>query len=159
MKQAGTDRLANDRMAPGVITALGFLGSDERAAVDIVAADEEAFAQSGLDFGEVAALLAHLRDQGGQGLGEPITVEGRWVVQTGDARGVLPCPWGDGVFHKNGISVRPVDPGKPLESCVDGEDILVFSDLSIHMLEVHHFLQGRGSPFRLEPSVLKSILY
>jgi hypothetical protein len=145
-------------MLPGAITAQGFLGDDDRFPADIIASDEKDFVRFGLDFAEIAATLRRLRDEGEKGLGEPITVDRRWVVQTGDARGVLPCPWGDGVFHKNGISVRLVQPGKPIEACIEGEDILVFSDLSIHLLEVHHFLQGRGSPFRLDPAVLKSIL-
>lgn len=159
MKNNAQDRLAHGRMLPGFITAQGFLGADTRFPADIIAADEEDFAQLGLDFVDVASRLAHLRDEGGKGLGEPITVDRKWVVQTGDARGKLACPWEDGIFHKNGISVRLASPGKPVESCVEGEDILIFSDLSIHLLATHHFLQGRGSAFRLEPSVLKTILY
>lgn len=158
MKNSAQEKLAFDKMMPGTITALGFLGEDHRSLSDIITEDEQTFAALGLEFTEVAERLRSLRDAGGDGLGEPVTVMNQWIVQTGDARGVLPCPWGDGVFHKNGISVRKADPGKPLESCVDGEDILIFSDLSIHMLEAHHFLQGRGSSFRLDPHVLKNIL-
>jgi hypothetical protein len=29
--------------------------------------------------------------------------------------------------------------------------MLVYSELSIHLLKVHHFCQGLGSPFRLAP--------
>ena len=30
--------------------------------------------------------------------------------------------------------------------------------MSIHLLEVHHFHGGTGSPFRLEPDMLKKVL-
>ncbi len=159
MKNNAQDRLAHERMLPGFITAQGFLGDDTRFPADIVAADEEEFAQLGLDFSDAASRLAHLRDEGEKGLGEPVTVKKKWIVQTGDARGKLACPWEDGIFHKNGISVRLISRGRPAESCAEDEEVLIFSDLSIHLMEAHHFLQGRGSPFRLEPSILKKILY
>lgn len=167
MKNAPKDLRAHDMMLPGALTAQGFLGNDIRPLGDIIAEDELAFAELGLDFGAVADELARLRAAGEAGLGEPITVDGRFLVQTGDARGQLPCPFGDGLHHKNGASVRPADPapggpspgGPPPEACVEGEDMLVFSDLSIHLLREHHFCQGRGSPFRLEPSLIKKMLF
>ena len=64
----------------------------------------------------------------------------------GDARGVLPCPFDDGVFHKNSVTVERAG------------FRIVYSDLSIHMLERHHFCQGVGSDFRLDPVVLKHVL-
>lgn len=159
MKNNAEDRLAHERMLPGFITAQGFLGDDRRFPADIVAEDEAEFARLGLDFADIASRLARLRDEGEKGLGEPVSVKKKWLVQTGDARGKLACPWEDGIFHKNGISVRLISRGKPVESCAEGEELLIFSDLSIHLMEAHHFLQGRGSPFRLEPSALKKILF
>ena len=35
---------------------------------------------------------------------------------------------------------------------------ILISEVSLHLLTAHHFLQGKGSPFRLEPSVLKKLL-
>lgn len=157
MKNAPSDNRAHDMMLPGALTAQGFLGSDTRPVADIIAEDELEFAELGLDFDRVADELTRLRDAGEAAFGEPTTVGGRHLVQTGDARGMLPCPWGDGLHHKNGVSVRPAD--MPPEACVEGEDMLVFSDLSIHLLRAHHFCQGRGSPFRLEPSLIKRLLF
>jgi hypothetical protein len=148
MKDTIQHSQAEERMAPGSITAQGFLGGDTRHLAGIIESDEEEFRRQGLSFEAVAMALERLRDEGEKGLGEPITVEGRWLVQTGDARGKLPCPWEDGIHHKNSIWLRRIDSGESL----------VYSDLSIHMLREHHFLQGRGSPFRLEPAVLSRIL-
>ncbi|TFG82360.1 MAG: hypothetical protein E4H20_07840 [Spirochaetales bacterium] len=102
----------------------------------------------GVDIDDAAAILDRLRDEGQKGLGEPITVDGQWVATTGDARGVLPCPWNDGVFHKNSIRIQDTA----------GADVAVFSDLSIHLLRTHRFCQGRGSPFRLSPEILAKLV-
>jgi hypothetical protein len=156
MKQSPADKQAFERMAPGIITAAGFLGFDERSPDRIIAEDERAFEELGLDFNNVADRLEELAHKGEAGLGEPITV-GELLVQSGDARGMLPCPWEDGFFHKSAVSISPAD--TPLEACVEGEDMLIYSELSIHMLRAHHFCQGRGSPFRLEPTLLKQLLF
>ncbi|MDH7483897.1 MAG: hypothetical protein QHH01_04645 [Spirochaetales bacterium] len=156
MKQSPADRQAFERMMPGVITAQGFLGKDVRSPDRIIAEDEVLFCELGLDFDTVADRLEELARKGEEGLGEPITV-GKLLIQSGEARGKLPCPWGDGFFHKNAVSVSPAD--IPLEACAEGEDMLIYSELSIHMLRAHHFCQGRGSPFRLEPALLKQLLF
>jgi len=155
MKLRPIEKDAFGRMGPGTITAQGFLGNDSRAPEEIIAEDEMEFARLGLDFEAVADELENLKIEGEKGLGEPLTV-GKLLIQTGDARGMLPCPYGDGLHHKNAVSVRLAD--QPAESCVEGEDMLVFSDLSIHLLRVHHFCQGRGSPFRLEPALMARLV-
>jgi len=156
MKTSPADKQAFQNMVPGVITAAGFLGDDTRSLERIIEEDGMFFDELGLDFDAVADRLEELQRRGEAGLGEPITVD-ELLVQSGDARGMLPCPWGDGFFHKNAVSVRPA--GIPPESCVEGEDMLIYSELSVHMLRVHHFCQGRGSPFRLEPSLIKRLLF
>jgi len=135
-------------MRPGAITAQGFLGSDERNLADIVEADLEAFRRAGLDPDTAADGLERLKAEGQKGLGEPITVDGRWTVSAGDARGVLPCPFGDGVFHKNSVELSDSRSGATV----------VYSDLSIHLLRAHRFCQGRGHVFRLDPGTLAAIL-
>jgi hypothetical protein len=161
MKLKPVDREAFARLKAGALTAQGFLGDDERPPEEIIAEDEAAFARLGLDFSIVAEALAELAKRGGQGLGEPITV-GSLLVQSGDARGMLPCPWGDGLFHKTAVSVQPAGrataAGMAAEACADDENRIVYSDLSVHLLGVHHFCQGLGSPFRLEPELLARLL-
>ena len=148
MKNTQLERDARERMKPGVITARGFLGRDERALADIIQADEEAFRRLGLEFDAAAARLEAWKQGGARGLGEPITVDGRWLVRTGDARGVLPCPWEDGVYHKNSVDVTDPRNGA----------LVIYSDWSIHLLRVHHFCQGLGSPFRLDPDTLARMM-
>ena len=148
MKNTTAEKEAYERMKPGAITAQGFLGDDGRALADIVEADQEAWRRAGADPDEAADFLERLKSLGQKGLGEPTSVDGRWTVTVGDARGLLPCPFHDGAFHKNSIEA------------VDGTNgaRVVYSDLSIHLLRRHRFCQGLGSPFRLDPEVVASMM-
>ncbi len=148
MKNTQAERDAYEQMKPGAITAQGFLGTDIRSLADIVEADLEAWRRGGTDPDTAADFLEKLRDLGQKGLGEPTGVDGRWVVTAGDARGLLPCPFHDGTFHKNSIEVVDERTGARL----------VYSDLSIHLLRTHRFCQGTGSPFRLDPEIIAAMM-
>jgi len=148
MKNTQREKDARERMKPGIITAQGFLGRDGRSLADIIQADEEAFRRLDLKFDDAADRLDAWKAAGSQGLGESVTVEGRYLVRTGDARGVLPGPYKDGVFHKNSVDVKDEKSG----------ETIVYSDLSVHLLRVHHFCQGQSGPFRLEPEILARMM-
>lgn len=148
MKNTQAERDAYEQMKPGIITAQGFLGTDDRSLADIVEADNEAWRRAGTDPDTAVVFLETMRDRGQRGLGEPTGIDDRWVVTAGDARGVLPCPFHDGTFHKNSILVVDEKTGKRI----------VYSDLSIHLLSTHRFCQGRGSPFRLDPETVAEMM-
>lgn len=152
MKMSPEYTKAQNNMQPGVITSDGFLGDDNRNIVEIIEADEEKFAQLGLDFDDVVERLRHLLDEGRKGLGEPVTVDGRWIVTASEARGHLASPFEDGIFRKVNALIEHAPDGQP-----NGEKLLI-SDLSLHLLEKNHFLQGKGASFRLEPDQIKRVL-
>jgi hypothetical protein len=140
-------------MQPGVITSDGFLGDDRRPIVDIISDDETEMERDGLDFDETVALMRHLMEEGRKGLGEPVTVDDRWIVQVFEARGFLASPFEDGIYRKINAQVNLLTDGKPT-----GESIL-FSELSLHLIEKFHFFQGKGASFRLSPAALKRVLF
>ena len=148
MKMTPEHMKAYSNMLPGVLTTNGFLGPDTRPLADIIEADEENMEALGLSFDSVARKLRELEKAANQGLGEPTTVDGKWLVKVDQVRGHLTCPFEDGIYHKLSVQVEYLQDG----------DTLLFSELSIHMLEKHHFLQGVDSPFRLDPKALKKIL-
>jgi hypothetical protein len=152
MKMSPEFAKAQANMQPGVITSDGFLGDDERPIVDIIAADESAAGQLGLDFDEIVERMRHLMNEGRKGLGEPVTVDGSWIVQVYEARGFLASPFEDGIYRKVNAQVR-------LSDSAEGGKQLLFSELSLHLVEKYHFLQGTGSSFRLEPSQIKAVLF
>jgi hypothetical protein len=149
MKQTPDFAKAEANMQAGVITADGFLGEDTRPLTDIIEHDEESFASLGLDFDEVAEKLSMLMKAGQDGLGEPITVEDIYLVRTDEARGYLPSPFGNGVFHKINVEVQKKDGGPKL----------LYTELNIQMLKNFHFLEGKGSAFRMEPKAIKEVLF
>lgn len=144
---------AQANLEAGVVTPEGFLGSDPRPLLRILRDDEIAFRELELDWDAVALRLEEFLTLGAAGLGEPITVAGRYLIRVSETRGMFPCPWEDGLWRKRSATVQQLDPaGAPV-----GPELL-FSDLSLHLLKDHHFLQGKGSPFRLEPRDLKAVL-
>lgn len=143
---------AQENMQPGVITSDGFFGDDHRNLVDIIESDEEEFSRLGLDFDEVVGLLRRLLEEGRRGLGEPVTIDDKWVVTTTEARGHLASPFEDGIFRKVNAVISHAPGGAH-----DGNHLLI-SDLSLHLMEKNHFLQGTGSSFRNEPEMIKKVL-
>lgn len=144
---------AQANMQPGVITSDGFLGDDNRGILDIISADEAAVDQLGMDFDTIVERMRHLMNEGRKGLGEPVTVDDTWIVQVYEARGFLASPFEDGIYRKVNAQVQRSD-----KAASDTEKLL-FSELSLHLVEKYHFLQGKGSSFRLEPSAIKAVLF
>ncbi|KAF2957009.1 hypothetical protein [Marinitoga sp. 38H-ov] len=147
MKMTPEFQKAQENMKPGVITAEGFMGNDDRNLVDIIIEDEELLSTLNITIESIVGKLKYFKEKGEKGLGEPITVDEYWEVQVGEARGHLPCPFEDGIFRK---VVTKVTNLKNNES-------VIYSDLSIHLIEKHHFFQGKDSPFRLDPAKLKKV--
>ncbi len=135
-------------MAPGVITAEGFLGTDTRSLSTIIDEDSQMMRILEIDAAELATKLRYFMAEGGKGLGEPVTVDSEWLVKTDEARGHLACPWEDGIHRKVNVTVERKDTGEKI----------FFTALSIHLLEAHSFLEGRGSSYRLNLESVKHVL-
>jgi len=148
MKMTPALKKAQINMGPGIITAEGFLGDDRRDISEIISEDQGHFKREGLDWDEVAEKLEYLQNEGRRGLGEPVTVDGKWIVRTDEARGHLACPWEDGVSRKINTIVKNKANGQSL----------FYTQLTIHLLKEHQFLEGAGSTFRLEPHLIKQVL-
>jgi len=127
----------------------GFLGKDDRKLVQVLSEDEALVRSLSLTDGAIARKLADLTAQARKGLGGPVVVEGRFRVQVQEARGKIACPWGHpGLYPKTHVELTNLATGERL----------VWTDLAVHMIEAHGFYQGQGSPYRMEPSVLKRVL-
>ncbi len=149
MKMTPAMKKAQENMAPGIIIAEGFLGEENKSIKDMMVRDESEMSKAGLTFDKVGERLSYLMEEGRKGLGEPVTVDKKWLVRVIDPRGKLPCPFEDGIFRKLSAEIE-------LKS--SGEKILV-TDLSIHLLKQHHFIEGEGSRFRMEPEIIKRVLF
>lgn len=149
MKMTPAMRSAQENMQPGVITEEGFLGDENTPIIDMIVRDEAEMINAGLTFEETAERLSYLMKEGQKGLGEPVTIDGKWLIRVVDPRGKLPCPFEDGLFNKMTAEI--------IRKSTD--ERLIVTDLSIHLLLKHHFIEGKGSRFRLEPQMLKRVLF
>ncbi len=148
MKMSPEMQKARKNMEPGVIIKTGFLGDDTRPLVDIIQHDEEVMKSLGLDFDTVVKKMKYLMEEGKKGLGDPITVDDTWRVMIHEARGRLPSPFEDGLFKKINATVERIDTKKSIS----------YSELSLFLIEKHHFFQGKGSAYRVEPKDIKEVL-
>ena len=136
-------------MAPGCISADGFLGSDSRSLSEIISDDAAEMKRFDADPARIARRMTELRDAGARGLGAVVSVPPGLEVRVESDRGCISCPFGhEGVFPKTNITVRNMKTGREV----------VFSDLNIHMMKEHGFCEGRGSAYRQEPAVLVDVL-
>lgn len=149
MKMTPELKKAKDNMQPGEITSEGFLGDDKRELVDIIEQDEEMMETLGIDYTDLAEKMHYVMNEGRKGLGEPTKVDGKWDVRVDESRGFLACPFEDGIFRKINVIVKNME---------NNEEI-IFTDMSVHLLEKHHFHQGKGTNFRLNPKKLKKVFY
>jgi hypothetical protein len=148
MKPSPSSKDIRDNFLSGTISKEGFLGRDSRTPDEIIRADEAEMSRLGLTFETAAAKLSRFMRAGKRGLGGRVTVDRTFTVLVEDARGALPCPFEDFRAAKNTAVITRLANNRAL----------VVSDLSLHLLAAHHFLQGLGSPFRLEPRELKDVL-
>jgi len=149
MKQAPQVKQITENMRPGVITLEGFLGSDSRGLEDILDEDDGIVKRMDLTHEEIAGKMNLLKQEGEAGLGEFIKVAPHFEVRVDSVRGKLPCPFlHPGIYPKTNITVVNTQQNREI----------IYTDLHIHMIEVHGFYEGRGSHFRLEPEDLVEIL-
>ncbi len=137
-----------ERMKPGMISRIGFLGDDSRPLGTVIEEDAQRVSSLRLADAAIVTRLRELTDAARGGLGTPVTAEGL-EMRTDEARGVMPCPWPHpAVFRKGSVYCRRLDTGEEI----------VWTELSMHMIETHGFYGGAGSPYRLSPNVLKRVL-
>ena len=145
MKQSKELDRIQEQMKPGIISHGGFLGSDTRKLGDIIEQDNEAVKRMDLTHKKIASRLAAIRDAGKKGLGTAISLEGRFDVRVDAARGKLPCP-----FHHPGLFLKTFTIVSNRETGAE----IIFTDMSLHLIEEHGFYGGKGSAHRLDPELL-----
>lgn len=148
MKQSPELDAVQERMRPGELTLAGFLGEDRRKLVDILQADGEAVHSRGISHGQIAERLAELTEAGRDIMEREMLVEGRYAVRVRDDRGLIPSPWGDGLFRKGDVAMTDRRSGRQFR----------WNELTLHLVRAHGFYSGKGSSYRLDPADLIEVL-
>ena len=144
MKQAPELQQAQQRMAPGVLTMDGFLGTDRRELLEILQDDDGAVRRLGLTHAEIGEAMAVLTDRAIAAFGGMVD-HGDHAVCACEAMGQMPCPFGHpGLYYKTVVEA---------ENNATGQTMM-WSVLQVHMVAEHGFYEGRGAHFRLEPEAL-----
>ncbi|MBN1671348.1 MAG: hypothetical protein JXR37_09960 [Kiritimatiellae bacterium] len=150
MKKSPQLQKLEETMRGSALAARGFLGNDRRSLPEIIETDLHALARLGYTKEHLASRMQELTDLGRQGLGTAVRVEEHVEVTVDEHRGQIVCPWPHaGRFAKTVTTVRRLDTGEEMR----------WAELSIHLVAVHGFFQGRGSPFRLDPQRLVRVLF
>ena len=148
MKQSPEEQRIIERMQPGVFCLDGFLGSDRRSLGEILDRDNSAVIGLGTTHEWIAAALEGVLDRAVAACGLPVDVAEGLVAEFHEAMGRIPCPFGDGVYHKGEVVMTDRPTGRQYH----------FTPLSVHMIAAHGFFQGAGAQYRIEPEVICSLL-
>lgn len=150
MKQPPEDKKLEEILRSSKIVAAGFMGDDIRTVEEIINADAVTLRELGKTCKQVAERMQILTDAGQKGLGTAIIIGKNLEVSVNDNRGQIVCPWPHpGRYFKTATTARRLDTAKSVQ----------WSDLSIHFIAEHGFLQGIGSAFRLEPKQLIEVIF
>jgi hypothetical protein len=138
-----------ERMRPCANFHHAFLGTDSRKLIQILTEDQGTVNSLGLTHELIAARLRAITEVAQKSMGAPAIVDDRFEVRVDAARGQMPCPWGHpGLYNKTHVALKKIETGQ----------VLAWSDLAIHLIEEHGFYQGLGSPYRLDPGLVKKVL-
>ena len=142
------DRIEHN-MRPMCLCQWGFMGYERRKLIEILTEDQGMVNSLGLTHEGIARRLREITEKARDGWGDPVMVDGVFTVEVHEVRGKIPCPWPHpGLYPKTHVKLEKNETG----------ETLAWSDLAIHLIQDHGFYQGRGSPYRLEPSDVKRIL-
>jgi hypothetical protein len=132
------------------IVAGGFMGHDNRDALEIVQADTRTVERLGYSLEQVASRMSQITAIAKEALGVYVEVGSGLRGCVDEAKGKVVCPWPHPAsFDKRLTTVIAVD---------SGEEI-TWSDLHIHLIQEHGFFEGQGSSMRIEPEKLITLIF
>jgi len=140
-----------ESMRPGQLSNGGFLGEHEKLD-DVLKADDATVRRLGLTHEKIAARIQYFIDKVCYPTREGSLIDGKYLVGGEVYRGGQECPWGDaGLFMPNSemdLFVVNQQTGERLK----------FPGGIVHLIQVHHFHEGKESPYRVDPERAARIL-
>jgi hypothetical protein len=149
LKQSPEEETLAQKLRPSKFSAEGFMGRDLRPVDEVIAADRRVLDENGVSIEALAEALTHAYQKAQRALGAEVTIRPGVVAVFHEAMGKIPSPFkGDGVFAKGEAVVTEL---------ASGQHIIV-TQLGIALIERHHFFQGIGSRYRIDPQTALQLL-
>ncbi len=150
MKLSPTDKIIQDKMKAGVLTAEGFLGTDKRNFRDIIAEDMKKVNSFDKSLDDIADRMQYLMEKSFLSYDGSILVDKDYEVEYKSYRGVLLSPFPRaGRFGKATIKVTNLKNNMSV----------VWTPLHVHFIRDYGFFEGKGSRFRIEPEMLYRAIF
>lgn len=150
MKLNPTDRIIQDKMKPGILTADGFLGTDKRNFRDIISEDMKIVNQFDKSLAEIADRMEYLMQKSLMSYDSSIVIDDMYEVEYNTYRGILLSPFPKaGRFGKATVKVTNLN----------NHMSVIWTPLHVHFIRDYGFFEGRGSKFRIEPEMLYKTIF
>ncbi|MBL0183600.1 MAG: hypothetical protein IPP96_15445 [Chitinophagaceae bacterium] len=146
------------RMQPGAYSVKGFLGVGEKLTV-ITERDRSVLKELGLSYELIAGRLDELLAASIEVRKEKVVV-GQFEIRLERFRGFQLCPWSqEPDFQQckmgSGVQYGSIDweiTNRKIKRSLSGPGLIV------HLVRDHHFFEGLGSPYRVDPLQLAQLL-
>ena len=149
MKETPEDKNLVTNLAASKFSGDGFLGNDQRPVDEIIASDLRQLAEIGRTVDEAVQLLSNAYERTRAGLGDEVVLYPGITGKFFESMGRIPSPFrGDGVFEK----------GEAVVTDQIGGQSIIITKLGLNLIEKHHFFQGIGSRYRIEPLAVFQLL-
>ncbi len=149
MKQSPDRQRLEEILRSSELAAGSFMGNDPRPVSEVIESDTAELFRRNVTVEQLEARMRAITTAAEKGLGNWVRLEGDLEAKVDEARGLIPCPWPHQErFFKRVTTVRRTG----------SEQVLRWSDLSLHLIAAHGFFQGRGSAFRIEPAEIVKML-
>ena len=146
------------KMRPGVLSAGGFLGYNEKL-TDVIISDNNTLSEIGVSHKQIASKMSELIAQALSSKNNKYK-DNNFGVKVRLYTGFQICPWSENIHQEQcnyGTGVRYGSVEWIIKNREKRLEI-TGSGLLVHLIGDHHFFEGKGSPFRIEPKLLCSLL-
>ncbi|MBC8384003.1 MAG: hypothetical protein H8E57_00625 [Candidatus Cloacimonetes bacterium] len=150
MNKSTNQSIIRKNLLSGEMSLEGFLGNDERDYLEIIEDDRKKLTELGLTTTKIADRLLYFTDKTFELYGGTKLIDDIFEVSYRSFRGRTLCPFA----HHGRIR-------KGLITLINKQNNLsiFWTPLNIHMIREHCFFEGKGSKHRLEPNILKEVLF
>jgi hypothetical protein len=146
------------RMRPGAMSRAGFLGPHESLRA-VMAADEAAMQQTGVTFEALATELEALIAGANAAPSRETTVGDAYRVRLQQFLGPQICPWSSDQRYPQCVGRGSIYASIDwmIENLRTGQ-AMSGPGLIVHLMHDHHFCEGAGSSYRVDPVKLARLL-